>query len=153
MTNKFWAIAEKMQIIFGGSLFAAHCRFRNINDARNTDIKNCIVSLSNTRSLCVHDVNRCECKTGAEQAVIPRDTLARPRAVSVDLQLRLESGWGPQNHRSVPPYGPLWLVKDLSFSFSAQYIRLYGYACLEYHLPITIVMLSDVNFRYLTSCM
>jgi len=37
--------------------------------------------------------------------------------VSADLQLRLLSGWGLQKRRSMLPYGPLWLGKDLSFSF------------------------------------
>jgi len=35
--------------------------------------------------------------------------------VSVDLQLRLVSGWELLRRRSAPPNGPLWLGKDFRF--------------------------------------
>jgi len=55
-------------------------------------------------------VNWYRCKLGTKQAPTRHTS-----PVSVDLQLRLVSGWGLLKRRSAPPNGPLWLGSDFVF--------------------------------------
>jgi len=48
---------------------------------------------------------------------VNRHTARYTSPVSVISQCKLVSGWGLRKRRSAPPYGPLWLGKDFTFSF------------------------------------
>jgi len=77
-----------------------------------------------TRASVHHAVNWYRCKLGTGNRHSTRHT----SPVSVDLQLRLVSGWGQLKRRSAPPIGPLWLGKDFSY-FSYSYAQLVGDMC------------------------